>query len=62
MLSQYPKSDKAAAANLKKALAFADQNQVREAIVQLKYVVSTFPNSDEAKIARERLVGLGATS
>lgn len=59
MLETFPESDKAPAANLKKALAYQDQNQVRLAIEQLRYVVGTYPDSDEAKIARDRLAGLG---
>jgi hypothetical protein len=29
-------------------------------VVQLRYVVSTYPSSDEARIARDRLASLGA--
>ena len=61
MLERYPRSDRAAAANLKKGLAYLEQNQVSQAVVQLRYVVSTFPGSDEARIARDRLASLGAS-
>jgi TolA-binding protein len=61
MLESYPESDKAAAANLKKALAYLEQNQVGQAIVQLRFVASSYPGQDEAKIARDKLNSLGAS-
>jgi tol-pal system protein YbgF len=60
LLQRYPKSDKAAAGNLKKALAFLEQNQVGTGIVQLRYVIKNYPGSDEARIAEDKLAGLGA--
>jgi tol-pal system protein YbgF len=60
LLEQHADSDKAAAANLKKGLAFLEQNQIGQAIVQLRFVHSTYPGSDEAKIARDKLISLGA--
>ncbi len=60
MLARHPRSDKAAAANLKKALAYLEMNQVAQAIVQMKHVVDTYPASDEARVARDRLAALGA--
>jgi len=59
MLSKYPRSDKAAAANLKKALAFLQLNQVGPGVEQLRYVVATYPGTDEARIAKDRLASLG---
>lgn len=59
MLQGYPESDKAAAGNLKKALAYLEQNQISQSIVQLYHVVSTYGGSDEAKIARDKLTSLG---
>jgi tol-pal system protein YbgF len=59
MLAKYPKSDKAAAANLKKALAFLQLNQVGPGVEQLRYVVATYPGTDEARIAKDRLAALG---
>ena len=60
MLSRYPDSDKAAAANLKKALAYLEQNDIQRAILQLRYVHGSFAGTDEAKIARDKLTSLGA--
>ena len=61
LLDRYPDSDKAAAANLKKALAFQEQNQIGQAIIQYRYVVSAFPGSDEARLAGDKLTGLGTS-
>lgn len=60
MLERYPASDRAGAANLKKGVAYLESNQVSQGIVQLRYVVTTFQGSDEARIARDRLASLGA--
>ncbi len=59
MLEDYPKSDKAAAANLKKALAYVQLNQIGQGIEQLRFVTSTYPGTDEARIAADRLQSLG---
>ncbi len=59
MLEEYPESDKAAAANLKKALAFVQLNQIGQGIEQLRFVTSTYPGTDEARIAADRLQSLG---
>jgi len=59
MLEKYPQSDKAAAANLKKALAFVQMNQIGQGIEQLRFVTSTYPGTDEARIAGDRLSALG---
>ncbi len=61
LLDEYPKSDKAPAANLKKALAFQEQNQIGQAIIQYRYVVSAFPDTDESRLARDKLTGLGTS-
>jgi tol-pal system protein YbgF len=61
LLGRYPDSDKAAAANLKKALAFQEQNQIGQAIIQYRYVARAFPDTDEARLARDKLGGLGAS-
>jgi tol-pal system protein YbgF len=60
LFAQYPQSDKAAAAHLKKALAHLDLSEKAQAIVQLQFVVHEYPGSDEAKSARQRLRSLGS--
>jgi TolA-binding protein len=59
LLKQWPKSDKAAAALLKKGYALAELGQKAEAVVQLQYVVHEYPSSEEARLARARLKALG---
>lgn len=61
LLGRYPRSDKAAASNLKKALAFLEQNQVGTGIVQLRHVIEQYPGTDEARIAEDKLSGLGSS-
>jgi tol-pal system protein YbgF len=62
LLELYADSDKAAASDLKKALAYMEQNQIGQAIVQLRYVVATYDGSDEARLAKDKLTSLGASS
>ena len=61
MLEKYPRSDKAPAADLKKALAYLEMNRIGQAIVQFEHVVAAYPASDEARVARDRLTALGAS-
>jgi tol-pal system protein YbgF len=60
LFKQYPESDKAAAAHLKKGLAHLDLGEKAQAIVEMQFVVHEYPRSDEAKSARQRLRTLGA--
>jgi tol-pal system protein YbgF len=60
LFKQYPDSDKAPAAHLKKGLAHVDLGEKAQAIVELQFVVHEYPRSDEAKSARQRLRTLGA--
>lgn len=62
LFAQYPQSDKAPAAHLKKALAHLDLGEKAQAIVQLQFVVHEYPGADEAKSARQRLRSLGSDS
>ena len=59
LIQQHPGSPKVPLAHLKKGLAFLESNQVAQAVVQLQHLVQAYPHSDEARIARERLNGLG---
>jgi TolA-binding protein len=59
LLKQWPASDKAAAALLKKGYAMLELGQKPEGIVQLQYVIHEFPTSEEARLARARLKTLG---
>ena len=60
MLERYPDSDRAAAADLKKGMSYLENNAVAEAIVQLQFVVEHYASTDESRVAREKLVSLGA--
>jgi tol-pal system protein YbgF len=59
LLRQWPKSNKASAALLKKAYALLELGQKAEAVVQLQYVIHEYPASEEARLARARLKSLG---
>ena len=59
LLAEHAGGDKAAAAYLKKGLALLEMNRTADAVIQLQHVVSAYPKSEEARIARERLQALG---
>jgi tol-pal system protein YbgF len=59
LLSDHSGGDKAAAAYLKKGLALLEMNRTADAVIQLQHVVSAYPKSEEARLARERLRALG---
>ena len=59
LLKQWPQSDKAAAALLKKGYALIDLGQKAEAVVQLQYVMHEFPAAEESRLARARLRSMG---
>ena len=59
VLKQYARSDKTASALLKKGFALLEQGQKKDGIAQLQSVVRTFPTSDEANLAKQRLQSLG---
>jgi tol-pal system protein YbgF len=59
LLQRYPDSEKAAAGNLKKGLAYLELNLIKEAVVQLRYVTTAYPDTDEARLAQDKLVSLG---
>ncbi len=59
LLKNWPKSNKAPAALLKKAYALLELNQKAEAVVQLQYVIHEYPMAEEARLARARLKSIG---
>lgn len=61
VLEQYPASDKAAAAQLKKGLIYLKQGDQGQGVLHLQYVVYEHPGSKEADLAREKLRSLGLT-
>jgi tol-pal system protein YbgF len=59
LLKQWPQSDKAAAALLKKGYALIEVGQKAEGVVQLQYVMHEFPSAEESRLARARLRSMG---
>lgn len=61
VLEQYPASDKAAAAQLKKGLLYLKLGDKGQGVLNLQYVVYEYPGTQEADLARERLSSMGMT-
>jgi tol-pal system protein YbgF len=61
VLEDYPTSDKAAAAQLKKGLIYLKMGDQGQGVVNLQYVVYEHPGTREADLAREQLKSLGLT-
>ncbi len=61
VLEDFPTSDKAAAAQLKKGLLYLKLGDQAQGVVHLQYVVYEYPGTREADLARERLRSLGLT-
>ncbi|MFH1176407.1 MAG: tol-pal system protein YbgF [Acidobacteriota bacterium] len=59
LLNHYKASDKAAAALLKKGLAYLEADDRSQAVINLQYVLYEHPGSKEAELARNRLASLG---
>ena len=59
VLKLFTRSDKTASALLKKGFAQLELGQKKDGIAQLQSVVRTFPSSDEANLAKQRLQALG---
>jgi tol-pal system protein YbgF len=59
LLNTYKASDKAAAALLKKGLAYIEAGDRSQAVINLQYVLYEHPGSKEAELARNRLASLG---
>jgi TolA-binding protein len=53
VLVEYPSSERGIAARLKKGLALFEARRTTEGVSELQYVIDTWPDSDEARIARE---------
>ena len=59
VVRKYPKGDRVPAAYLKKALCLMEMNLTAEAAVLLQHLAQTYPTSEEAALARDRLQGMG---
>ena len=62
VLENYPKSNKTAAAHLKKGYALLELKQRDAGVRELRALIRRFPNSDEARLARERLKTMGLSA
>ncbi len=61
VLENYPNSDKAAAAQLKKGMTYLTLNDQGQGVIHLQYVVYEHPGTKEADLARDKLRSLGIT-
>jgi tol-pal system protein YbgF len=59
LLNTYKTSDKAAAALLKKGLAYLELGDRSQAVINLQYVLYEHPGTKEAELARSKLAALG---
>ena len=59
LLKEHADGERTASAHLKKGLALLEMNRTADAVIQFQHVVSAYPKSEEARIARERLRALG---
>jgi tol-pal system protein YbgF len=59
VIEKYPKGDRVPAAMLKQGLCLVELNRSPEGVVLLQHLIQTFPTSDEASLARQRLEEMG---
>ena len=59
VVQKYPKGDRAPAAYLKRALCMMEMDRTADAAVLLQHLIQTYPTSEEAALARDRLQEMG---
>jgi tol-pal system protein YbgF len=59
VIQNYPKGDKVAAAELKKAYSMLESKNTEAGIRVLKLLIAKYPGSDSAQLAKDRLNSLG---
>ena len=59
VIQNYPKGDKVAAAELKKAYSLLESKNTEAGIRVLKLLIAKYPGSDSAQLAKDRLNSLG---
>ena len=59
MVEKYPKGDRVPAALLKRGLCLMALDRKADGVVVLQHLIQTFPTSDEASLARQRLEEMG---
>jgi tol-pal system protein YbgF len=58
-IAEKPDGDRVAAAYLKKGLSLLALKQTAQGVIQLQHVIESYPRTEEARIATERLRSLG---
>jgi tol-pal system protein YbgF len=56
---KYPKGDRVPAALLKRALCLIELNRTADGVVLLQHLIQTYPSSEEAALAKQRLETMG---
>jgi TolA-binding protein len=56
---EFPDGDKVPAAILKRGLLLLEANRIGEGVVQLDHLAKSYPETDEARLARNKLRALG---
>ncbi len=59
VVQDHPRGDKVPPALLKRGLLLMDANRIGEGVVLLDHLVKTYPDTDEARLARNKLRALG---
>ena len=59
VVQKYPKGDRVPAALLKRALCLIELNRTADGVVLLQHLIQTYPSSEEASLAKQRLEALG---
>jgi tol-pal system protein YbgF len=59
LIVRHPRSPYVISATYKKGLSFLDSNQTAQGVILLQQLISRYPDSNEARLAREKLRNLG---
>jgi tol-pal system protein YbgF len=59
VVQKYPKGDRVPAALLKRALCLIELNRTADGVVLLQHLIQTYPSSEEASLAKQRLEAMG---
>ncbi len=59
VVKNYPKGDRVPAALLKRGLCLIELNKAADGVVLLQHLIQSYPTSDEAALAKQKLADLG---
>jgi tol-pal system protein YbgF len=59
VVQKYPKGDRVPAALLKRALCLIELNRTPDGVVLLQHLIQTYPSSEEASLAKQKLEAMG---